>query len=271
MATFIIVEGPDCVGKGYFIDQFKQFMARPLNTPFDETDLETRDPDLFETLKEARWVAASGQTSDVFRSMEEAERFIKDTTTFIPVTQPLSLAVAEISKATPENKEFTRKIHAGELSQDEIAEEYLQVIYDHFNYAKLLGETHDIVVMDRSLPSYYAYQISTMGYPDTLAYWEQLHEMMTSEIDFVVIHLDAPVDVLMERKAKKKGVSVLDDIYFERIEKIRAGYAECYARNYFPQHIKVDATVSGLHPYDPLFRSITTKLITATSPLHTKP
>ena len=152
MTQYIIVEGPDCVGKGYFIDQFKQFMKRPLNTPFDETDLETRDPDLFETLKEARWVAESGQTTGVFQTMEEATRFIKDTTTFIPVTQPLSMAVAEIPNATPENKEFSRKIHAGEMTQDQIAEEYLQVIYDHFNYAKLLGQTHDIVLMDRSDP-----------------------------------------------------------------------------------------------------------------------
>ena len=266
MTQYIIVEGPDCVGKGYFIDQFKQFMKRPLNTPFDETDLETRDPDLFETLKEARWVAESGQTTGVFQTMEEATRFIKDTTTFIPVTQPLSMAVAEIPNATPENKEFSRKIHAGEMTQDQIAEEYLQVIYDHFNYAKLLGQTHDIVLMDRSLPSYYAYQIATMGYADKLPYWEQLHEMMTGEVNFIVIHLDAPVEVLAERKAKKKGVSVLDEIFFERIDKIRAGYAECYARKYFPHQIKVDATVTGEHPYDPLFRSLMLNLINATAP-----
>lgn len=266
MSQFIIVEGPDCVGKGYFIDQFKQFMKRPLNTPFDETDLETRDPDLFDTLKQARWVADSGQTTDVFQTIEEATRFIKDTTTFIPVTQPLSMAVAEIPNATPENKEFSRKIHAGEMTQDQIAEEYLQVIYDHFNYAKLLGQTHDIVLMDRSLPSYYAYQIATMGYAAKLPYWEQLHEMMTGEVDFLVIHLDAPVEVLAERKAKKKGVSVLDEIFFERIDKIRAGYAECYARKYFPMQVHVDATVTGEHPYDPLFRSLLRKFITSTAP-----
>lgn len=267
MAAFIIVEGPDCVGKGYFIDQLKQFMARPLNEPFSEEGLEERDPEMFETLKDLRFSIASGATTKNGLSPEEARIELKQITEYRPITQPLSMAVAEISAATPENKEFTRKIHAGELSQDEIAEEYLQVIYDHFNYSMLLGKTHDLVVMDRSLPSYYAYQISSMGYPHKLPYWEQLLEMMTSEVDFVVIHLDAPTSVLMERKAKKKGVSVLDDIYFERIDKIRAGYAECYARKYFPHVVHVDATVTAEHPYDSLFRQLTTKIITSTAPI----
>lgn len=266
MTTYIIVEGPDCVGKGYFIDQLKQYMARPINVPFSEEGLEENDPVLFEVLKDLRFSIASGANTKNGLSPEEAKIALDDIVKFKPQTQPLSLAIAEIPAATPENKEFSRKIHAGEMSQDEIAEEYLQVIYDHFNYAKLLGTTHDIVVMDRSLPSYYAYQICSLGYEAKLPYWEQLHEMMTSEIDFVVIHLDAPTSVLAERKAKKKGVSVLDDIYFERIEKIRSGYAECYARGYFPRNIQVDATVTGEHPYDPLFRTLITKLINSSAP-----
>lgn len=266
MATYIIVEGPDCVGKGYFIDQFKQFMKRPLNKPFDETDLETRDPFTFEILKDLRWSIESGAPTESGLTPEEAQIELNKMLEYRPMYQPLSMAVAEISKATPENKEFTRKIHAGELSQDDIAAEYLQVIFDHFNYSKLLGETHDIVVMDRSLPSYYAYQIASMGYAHKLPHWEQLHTVMTGEIDFVVVHLDAPVEVLAERKAAKKGVSVLDDIYFERIDKIRQGYAECYTRGYFPKHVIVDATASGEHPYDELFRQLTTKLINATAP-----
>lgn len=266
MTTFIIVEGPDCVGKGYFIDQFKQFMKRPVNQPFDETDLETRDPELFQTLQELRFSVASGADTESGLTPEEAQSAINSIVEYRPQYQPFSMAVAEIRKATAENEEFTRKIHAGELSQDEIAEEYLQVIFDHFNYSKELAKTHDIVVMDRSLPSYYAYQIATMGYASKLPYWEQLHKMMTDEVDFVVIHLDAPVEVLAERKAQKKGQSVLDEVFFERIEKIRAGYTECYARKYFPRLVVLDATVTGEHPYDHVFKQIVTKITTSTAP-----
>lgn len=261
MTHYIIIEGPDCVGKGYFIEQFKQYMQRPVST---RHDIDKADP---EWIAELRMVIDQQLPTANFPVLELAKVTLDRLEMPRPTVQPLSVAVAEISAATVENKEFTRKIHAGGLTQDEIADEYLQVIYDHFNYAKLLGQTHDIVLMDRSLPSYYAYQISSLGYERKLPHWLQLYKLMTDELDFSVIHLDAPVEVLAKRKALKKGVSVLDDIYFERIDKIRSGYAELYKLGYFPQHVVINTDITGEHPYDHVFRELTIKIITASAPI----
>lgn len=251
---FIVVEGPDCVGKGFFIQQFVSYILRS-GMPYRPIDLMPADE-----RQALESTALTKVPNEFYRNVDLAEVLYRTKLQEVQPGAGPTIAVANISEATEENKEFTRALHAGELTQEQIAAEYLQVIYDHHNYAKRLGESHDIVLLDRSLPSYYAYQICALGFEDQLPKWKQLYEIMMGEVDYHLVHLDAPLEVIAERKAQKKGVSKMDDVYFEKTQKIRDGYADCYAKGHYPFRILIDATAPGERPYDDFFKSIVVEM-----------
>ena len=129
MAKYIVVEGADCVGKGYFIEQLVSYLnkAGEPYKPYDQLDLVEK-----QMLDEA----CDGKLNEKYQHVELAQAHKRILDTPITPTQGISVAVALIKDASIENREFTKNLHAGKLSQEEIANEYLQVIYDHHNYAR---------------------------------------------------------------------------------------------------------------------------------------
>lgn len=249
MTVFFIIEGADCVGKSTFIKRFQAHCQRPLRIT---SEIQTMDPILRDELQE---VVRTGIVSNNFPVLELACLRLEQAQREIKESEPVSVAVATVASATTENAEFTRKIHAGELSQKEIADAYLQVNYDHYNAAIKLGLTHDIVLLDRALPSYYALQLHTMGFTEHEANWHKLIEL-TQENKFTLVYLSAPEDVIQERAKAKRGESVLDEIYGARLSKVLEGYEKLIGLDIFSDLIRVDVTATEDDAYVPYFEAM---------------
>lgn len=250
MTKYYIIEGPDGVGKTTFIENFKAYLNHP-QTPA-VSRIATMDPDERTDLES---VVRDEIASSRFPSVELAKILLKQLNIEIAPMPAFSVAVATISKATKENAEFTRKIHAGELSQKEIADGYLQVIYDHHNAALVLGETHDIVLLDRSLPSFYALQLYTMGFTQHMDNWLKVLNI-TRQNQFTLVYLSADIEVINERLASKRGESVLDEIYGTRVKNVIAGYEDMLEAGFWKDVIHVDTNEESLETYIPAFEAI---------------
>lgn len=171
------------------------------------------------------------------------------------IYEPFSVIVATIAKATKENAEFYKKMHAGEIGYDEMAAQYLQVHYDHHMAALELGKTHDIVILDRGLPSYFALQLHTQGYAQHAENWMKVMEL-TNQNKMPLVYLHATPEVIRERASQKQGESVHDAFFSARLDKVMEGYQTLLDGDLYKDVLYVDATEVSFNAYVPHFEAM---------------
>ena len=272
-ALRIIIEGPDCVGKDTFIDRLKDYIqgvdrfgganmittTEEAFTPYDNgirltgTAMNTYKADILELNKDfldAVW------DEDEYEYEEKRAKVIREildrhgkTTYDLKISPKYADVVSIISihskDGSPESAEFIRKLDKGEITdQREIAEEYLQVHYDLERLAQTLEETYSVVVMNRSLISFYAMQLHSMGYEDLREKWEKLWNFSDQD-QALFIRLTAPEAVVRERLAKRQGDDFrgeVENFYMSKWHSIEQGFIKAQTERLCKYNLTVDTS-----------------------------
>lgn len=247
LAKRIIIEGPDCVGKDTFIARLASFIQgndghHGLNQI---------------TVNQTQW--RDKQTGTVYASLAEVpEEFSSDHDAFherfesqeVPVSQPLFANVIShrsihSKDGSPESLAFIEALDKGEITdQRAIAEEYLQVHYDLERLAQSLDETLSMVIMNRSLISYYAMQIHALGFDDLLEKWNKLWRF-SRQNEALYVRLTAPEEVVRERLAKRQGADFrgeVENFYMAKWQAIEQGFITVQQRKLCDQSITIDTS-----------------------------
>lgn len=257
----IIVEGPDCVGKDTFIARMMDYI-RGVNR-FNGANLTTiTSGEVFTLFDDTNTVLSGMAQTDFFdrvlgheydpQSKEDRDMverygtFSKKTITFPKYGNVISVKSIHTKDGSPESAEFIRKLDGGELTdQRVIAEEYLQAHYDLERLAKTLTKTYSLVIMNRSLISFYAMQLHAFGFEDLRWKWEHLWNL-SEQRDALYIRLTAPEEVVRERMAKREAGGdfrgEVETFYMNQWRNIETGFINAQKEGFCKSTITIDTT-----------------------------
>lgn len=152
------------------------------------------------------------------------------------------------SETTVQSRNFIEALNKGSITdQDFIAEEYLQVHWDLENHCKELAEVFDVIIMNRSLVSYYAMQIKALGYEKHHTNWEKLWNY-SDQKNGIFIHLTMEEDALRERLAKRQEKDFrgdIENIYTQKFKEINEGFEEMKSKDSWLKVYTVDTSGSA--------------------------
>lgn len=250
MSRRIIIEGCDGVGKDTFINRFISFIKgesvdgkEPLDSFGGLNFITEVDDNILVRKKDGKVFMADDPWA-----WEQANRHPKRWHENIHRKIPrwanhLSVISVHSRDSSPEALDFLTRLDAGEpFTQEQIAEEYLQIHYDLERLCQLHEETYNIVIMNRSLVSYYAMQIQALGLKQYEEKWGKLWRF-AEQGDGTFVHLTMPEDKLRERLRQRQGTDFrgeVENLYMEKSRAIEAGF----------EAIKTDPRWSSVYTVD---------------------
>ncbi len=257
----IIIEGPDGVGKDTFIAGLQDFIDGV--DRFNKTNLIASSKTFLQVNhtgekiygEEATAYAESVNLSG--RDPEEVYTWGSEADYQPRYANMVSYRSIHSKDGSPESAEFIRKLDAGEITdQRAIAEEYLQVHFDLENLADRLSEVLDLVIMNRSLISYHAMQIHTLGFTDLEEKWTKLWNYADQE-NALYVRLTAPEEVVRERLAKRQNVDFrgeVENYYMDRWRSIEQGFVNFQKSGRCPLSMTVDTTQEATQYYQAILQ-----------------
>lgn len=212
----IIIEGCDGVGKDTFINHFMAYIRgeslngkKPLdsfgrkNFDFVKEEVLVRKRDGLTVAK----ILRQNKIEDFKKEYEKhPNRFHTETSTWQPRwAADLSVTSVHSRDSSPEANAFLDRLDGGQVTdQNLIAEEYLQIHFDLERLCLKLDPAFDIIIQNRSLASFYGYQLGAMGLKEYEEKWAKLWRWSQQRFG-IFIHLTMPEDALRERLKKRQG------------------------------------------------------------------
>ena len=158
----------------------------------------------------------------------------------------LSNITVHPSQTTVQSRDFIAKLNAGEITdQNYIAEEYLQVHWDLENHCKELDQAYDLVIMNRSLVSYYAMQINAMGFEQHRTNWGKLWNY-SKQKSGIFVHLTLDEQKLQARLAARQEHDFrgeVENTYMQKFKAINEGFEQIKQEDTWLKVFTVDTGV----------------------------
>lgn len=277
----VIIEGPDGVGKTTFIKHLCEFLRgegafKTLLTADEIEQANKAKPTLkgarqrrraaerkkfnkmlYSTAEQAQAVSAKYPGGHVFGTHATILKSIMENGV------PFSFYVANIRDGSPENRDFYKRLLAGEITDErKIVQEYLQAHWDLHNYIEQLRDMHDLVIVDRALPSMFVSQIRACGQ----TYAEPNYNMLldrTGQYNHLLWILDAPDEVIMQR-CDVRGNDAQGEKLHARLQTIKAAYRELQQSGKWPKSQFIDVSSPEPHSNLALFTQLASNVISYT-------
>lgn len=205
LGKLIAVEGPDGCGK----DTFVKGLFCYLDSYYSWR--ESKDPNEFLFMPKLTLENIQNCPFDT-----EYERFD------LKARTRNKIKFINLYEGSPYSREFITKIHSGEISDPvEIAKGYLELHYHYWLAVLVALSQNDLVIMNRSLMSYDALQLRTLG----LNVAEEFDRLVRlTNIKNVPHYVLLPKKEIIVERASAKNVSKLDDFFTKRIGKVFMAY-----------------------------------------------
>jgi len=272
----LIIEGPDGVGKTTFIKNITDFMKGEgsFSSILTKEELKGLAPGK-KGARARRRAAERKKFSEMFANAAETqERLVSAENPGGAITYngltiareimqhgvPFSFYVANIRDGSPENRDFYKRLLAGEITDErKIVQEYLQAHWDLHNYIEQLRDMHDLVIVDRALPSMFVSQIRACGQ----TYAEPNYNMLldrTGQYNHLLWILDAPDEVIMQR-CDVRGNDAQGEKLHARLQTIKAAYRELQQSGKWPKSQFIDVSSPEPHSNLALFTQLASAVI----------
>lgn len=248
----IIIEGCDGVGKDTFIRLFKAFIQAegvdgktPLES-FGGRNFSFMEDSTIIVRKKDGKVYLADDPAGYEQMHRNPKRFHQGVRRTVPRwATNFSVVSVHSRDSSPEALEFLTRLDAGEpYTQEQIAEEYLQIHYDLERLCQEYDHLYNIVIMNRSLVSYYAMQIKALGLTQYEEKWGKLWRF-AKQGDGVFVHLTMPEDKLRERLRERQGNDFrgeVENLYMEKSRAIEEGFAAIKSDPRWSAIFEIDAS-----------------------------
>lgn len=251
----VIIEGPECVGKDYFINKLVDYLEKPTNIKANKQVM--WDPFTHKAITGSKRFIKKRSKRIVKKMLKRATRRDVEYTLQSKWSDTISFCVIDPWQSCPESKAFQKRIHETQVDPKEVAEEFLQIHYDYELFARDMEKIYNLVIMNRGLASYKANQIVTDGFVQFEENYEKLKRFSYQE-DAFFIALTAPADVIKSRYTARRSKDFrgeIEDKYIAQLNKAFAVYQEEMDSGHYTKAVMFDTTQDE-SAYERIFEEI---------------